>query len=284
MVKVQINCPLCNKYGKVELKKVDILKKSSSGLAAINIKENIICEHSFVAYIDKNLNIRDSFVCDFKIELPEIKQDYVKTSEANKKVDDIKVDLIVLNIKALEIVYILNGILMKKKILFIHDNDVIYNPLYNMIEFIFHDNFHYDFSILNQYEYRKDKKSYKKHEVIYMDNILKNKKKDMKKRRIKIESAIVKKFLFEEDPSYGLLLFRNEINKAFRMSNEIINILQNNNGNQKLSKKKLVDILSEKFEINIQSEYLEFLLEIVKNYHGYNLSGLSDYYFPNLGL
>ena len=68
------------------------------------------------------------------------------------------------------------------------------------------------------------------------------------------------------------------------MSKSIIEILQNYSGDGKISKKKLVDLLSEKHEAKIQFEYLEFLLKIVKNYFGFDLSRLSDYFFPSFGL
>ncbi|MFX1394960.1 MAG: hypothetical protein ACFFAH_15510, partial [Promethearchaeota archaeon] len=65
MNKVQINCPICSKTGSIEISH-NILKDSLRGLLAINIAKDIICSHSFIAYIDKNLNVRDYFVADFQ--------------------------------------------------------------------------------------------------------------------------------------------------------------------------------------------------------------------------
>lgn len=284
MPKIELICPLCNKYGKIDLEETEVLKKNRRGIMTINIGESIICPHSFVAFIDKNFQVRDSFVCDFKIELPDIKQEDIRPSEKIKGRDEIKLDLILLNIKALEIVYILNGVLMKKRILLINDIEVIHEDLVKMIEFLFQDNFTYDFSILTRLKYKKNKSKYKNHEIIDTTKNLSKKKKERKSKAIKVESTIVEKFLSERDPSSGLFFFRNEIRKAFQMSKTIVEILQSYKEEQKISKKKLVDLLSERYEIKIQFEYLEFLLDIVENYHEYDLSDLSEYYFPNLGL
>ncbi|TFF88238.1 MAG: hypothetical protein EU550_01655 [Promethearchaeota archaeon] len=283
MVEVNVICPICNKSGRITVDE-DSIKKNRRGVTAINVTESLICSHSFVSYIDKNLNVRDSFVCDFKIELPEIKQEEVDLPDQSEDVAEIKPDLILLNIKANEIVDILNGVFMKKKILLLNENEILYNPIINMMKFVFQHNFDYDFSILNRQEYIKNKKKYKDFEIIDKERNLSKRKKELKSKTIKVEGAIVKKFLLEASSYSGLLLFRNEILKAFQMSKSIIEILKNYQKEEKISKKKLVDLLSEKYEISIQFEYLEFLLDIVKNYHGYNLSRVSDYYFPNLGL
>ncbi|HEY0087334.1 MAG TPA: hypothetical protein VGB37_00730, partial [Candidatus Lokiarchaeia archaeon] len=70
-VKVEIRCPACNKRGVIKVSD-NLVNKSARGITAINVAENLVCEHSFVAYIDKNMEVRDCFVCDFKLILPKI--------------------------------------------------------------------------------------------------------------------------------------------------------------------------------------------------------------------
>jgi hypothetical protein len=74
MAKVEIRCPSCAKIGKIEIKE-SILSQSIRGITAVNIPENLICEHSFIAYIDKNLAVRDCFIADFQIEIPQLEND-----------------------------------------------------------------------------------------------------------------------------------------------------------------------------------------------------------------
>ena len=71
MVKVKINCPVCSKYGIIEVEE-NIIINSKRGVAAVNVSSDLVCEHSFIAYIDKNFNVRDSFISDFTVDLPEM--------------------------------------------------------------------------------------------------------------------------------------------------------------------------------------------------------------------
>ena len=54
MVKIEIRCPKCSKRNKIEVSEEEV-KNTTRGLYAVNVSEGIICEHSFVAYLDKNL-------------------------------------------------------------------------------------------------------------------------------------------------------------------------------------------------------------------------------------
>ena len=71
MSKVEIRCPTCQGVGFIQVSS-EAMKNVSRGLLAVNIAEHTICTHSFIAYIDKNLNVRDYFVADFQIEIPDI--------------------------------------------------------------------------------------------------------------------------------------------------------------------------------------------------------------------
>ncbi|GAG34301.1 unnamed protein product, partial [marine sediment metagenome] len=71
MTIIQITCPSCKKKGNIEISD-DAIKNVSRGLLAINVASNIICDHSFITYVDKNLSIRDYFIADFQIEIPDI--------------------------------------------------------------------------------------------------------------------------------------------------------------------------------------------------------------------
>ncbi len=65
MSKMQIICPSCAKNGYIEVSEKDI-KGTSRGVLAVNIAENILCSHTFIVYVDKNLMIRDYFLVDFQ--------------------------------------------------------------------------------------------------------------------------------------------------------------------------------------------------------------------------
>lgn len=71
MVKVRINCPECNKRGYIEVRE-NIINDCQRGVTDINISAHLVCKHSFIAYIDKCFIMRDAFITDFTVELPEI--------------------------------------------------------------------------------------------------------------------------------------------------------------------------------------------------------------------
>lgn len=69
MESIKIQCPSCFKKRFIEIEE-NLVKTSQHGITAFNVGEDHICDHSFVAYIDRNLMVRDCFIVDFTIELP----------------------------------------------------------------------------------------------------------------------------------------------------------------------------------------------------------------------
>ncbi len=67
MKKVELQCPICMKYGYLSISK-DYIHKAERGLFAVEISKGLICEHAFIAYIDRNLIVRDSFTADFQVD------------------------------------------------------------------------------------------------------------------------------------------------------------------------------------------------------------------------
>ena len=114
MAKVEIRCPSCNKRGNIEIAE-DIINQSARGVTAINIPQDQICTHSFVAYIDKNLAVRDCFMADFQLELPQMEIE----QPAEKEIPDASVadvDLIKINVPALTLTYFIRASLLNRNI------------------------------------------------------------------------------------------------------------------------------------------------------------------------
>jgi len=198
MVKVEIRCPACAKVGKVEIEE-NIISQSVRGITAVNVAEFLVCEHSFVAYIDKNLAVRDCFVADFQIELPQIDQQKIeKVDVPDSEVIDIY--LISININALWLTFILRGCFYKKKILILNDLAVLNKHLTNFFKYIFQNTFDIDISTETKILYKKNKKLFKNHIIIDNNKVINDKKQIMKPKLIKIERSIVQSFLVEPDP------------------------------------------------------------------------------------
>ena len=61
MAQVFLVCPKCRKKGFIEIAEENI-KKSQRTLIAVEIDKKIICAHEMVAFLDRNLSVRDLIV------------------------------------------------------------------------------------------------------------------------------------------------------------------------------------------------------------------------------
>ncbi len=282
MPKIEIRCPSCSTIGYFEVSE-KIVKQSIRGLVSVKLGKNQVCSHSFIAYIDRNFIVRDCFVTDFLVELPEMEVDSMKI---NKIPDSnvLDIDLIKINIYPLTLSYIIRSCLFKRKTLFLVDDEFLHNHLYQLFNFIFKNSFEIDISIEDSENYKKSKKSYK--DFIILDNrkIIRDKNKILNPKKIKIERSFIHRFFAETAPNVNLIMLKNDIFKAFIISKEIMELISNYEGKEKLGKIKLINMLGEKKVIHISSLYLEFLLEVIKNYFKFDLSRLSSYFVSALGI
>ena len=276
MVKVEITCPVCSKYGIIEVEE-NIIAQSKRGVAAVNVSTNLVCEHSFIAYIDKNFYVRDAFITDFTVELPEM--DTVQQIDMNKipSKDIIDTYLIRINVHAHIITYLLRCFFNGKKVIYINNVETVKKHLTNLFDYIFKDTFPITFLILNRDEYREDKKKYKDFVVINTNNkVIQDKEKIINHKNLKIENVITQKFLTEQYPKTSLIILKNEIIKAFELSNEIIKFNNSLNENEEFTSKRILDHFQETMHVKVGREYLDFLTNIVNNYHKVKLAKSSD--------
>jgi len=283
MANIEIRCPSCGNAGKIEIDE-KIINQSSRGVTAINIAENQICPHSFVAYIDKNLAVRDCFMTDFQIELPQMTTARKLDEQEAAEGKEIDIDLVKINIPALTLTHLLRAHFFKIPLVILLEDEYLYEHLQNFVNFIFKNTFESELSIEKPDYYKKNKRKLKKHIVLNKSNVLNDRNKILEPKKIKIERTIIQKFLAEYDAKSSLIIVKNEIQKAYELAKTIITLIDNYDEEEKLGKKKLIDQLSEQRKIKISFSYLEFLLDILKNYFEYDLSVLSDYYFPAFGI
>ena len=154
MVSVEVFCPGCSKNGTIEVSE-ETIRQNTRGVAAVNVMQDLICKHSFVVYIDKNLAVRDCFITDFTIELPQIEIEERAEGVEIPPTDEIDLLIISINLNALTIAFIIRGILQKKKILLLTDIEILTTYLLNLMMFIFTNYFDYDILILNRNDYKK---------------------------------------------------------------------------------------------------------------------------------
>ena len=134
MVKVEFRCPTCNKVGKLDIDE-NLLKKTERGVLAVTIPHGNLCSHSFVAYVDRNLDIRDCFPADFLIEIPELNEEEseeIIVPEINVP----EIEIVKLNLPASVIAIIIRAVLLKKQVLYVSDKKHLYDYYQKFFNYI----------------------------------------------------------------------------------------------------------------------------------------------------
>ena len=275
---VKIRCPTCGEAGNLEIAE-EFLKNMSRGLLAINIANKTVCDHSFIAYVDKNLAVRDYFVVDFQVQIPEITPSKSYEDKIVPEKDIVDVDLIKLNLSALELSYILKSIFSKQKIVVILDQLFLYAHFQNFFKYITRNTFEIDLHLTSNETYKKNKKEFTNYMVFREKEILVNNKKIINVNKLDIEKEIVYKFLSERELGFSYLKLKNEIQKAYDFSKLIFDFITNSKKDEKPNALKIRSFLEEAYKIKISPLYMNFLIEIVKYYFGISIPSLSESLF-----
>lgn len=267
---IKIRCPSCGKWGDIEISEESI-KTVSRGLIAVNVVANTICPDSFIAYVDKNLKVRDYFIADFQIELPET---IFEKSNQEKRIlfeDSLDLDLIKLNIPAIILSYILRGIFFKQKIALVLEEDFLKTHITNFFNYITQDTFKSEISILSKDDYIINKKDFKDYLMLDNGGIINDKHKIINPKKIPIERRVIHQFLLENDKNLSFILLRNEMHKAFELSKYIANFFEKAEDKKKIDVHRISDNLQDTYKSKISSVYLKFLFEIAEYYFGINV-------------
>jgi hypothetical protein len=265
MTKILIRCPACANQEFIELPEGNV-QDFKRGLLAVNIPKGTTCSHSFIAYIDKNMKIRDYFIADFEVEIPEL-----QIPEKHKDVPVADKDLtflnsVKINFSAIMITHIVRSIFLKKKILLISEDQFLNNNFSNFLKVIYQNSFTYDISFLGEEEYKAKKKDYKEFMVFHGNEILNNANKAINSKKLSVEKHLIKNFISELDLNSSLSKLKKEIQKAHFLSESIIELINQEYKDGKINILRISKTLQDKHNIKINNLYLEFLIDIVRGY------------------
>lgn len=263
MKKIEIRCPSCPGIGFIEVSEVEV-EKAKRGVFAVNVSEGIICEHSFVAYIDKNFIVRDTFITDFQLELPDIIPKKSIELKDSVQLDSINVSLIKLNLSASLIAYIIRAILHKRKIVLIFDQLFMFDDVRVFFDYITRNSFETELIVISEEQYNSE--SYNDYIVFNRKNIIKDDDGIINVKKLGIERALVQKFFEEYEPIPSLIYLQNGLLKAYQLSETIVDLVKGLKKKEKVYSKKIIEDLSKIHNVKIQLKYLDFLFEIVENY------------------
>jgi hypothetical protein len=276
---IKITCPSCKNKGTIEIS-TESLKNISRGLLAVNVAANTICDHSFIVYLDKNLSIRDYFIADFQLEIPDIAPiEEISSKEIISK-DKLNLDAIKLNLSANLITHVLKSIFSNKKVAIISDLSFLNDHILNFFKQLIEGSFDAYISVISEDDYKSNKKNYKEHIVLNGKNVIRDDEKIINLKKLKVEKHMVNNFFMELDPITSYFGLKNEIRKAFRLSQSIVDFASKFKKELTIDSELVIDHLEKEFNFKIDKSYLEFLLEIVRiNFGVKNIRevGLKDY-------
>ncbi len=263
MAKIEVRCPICSNWDNIEISD-DATKNVAKGLLAINITAGMISEHTFIAYVDKNLIVRDCLIADFKIEAPE-----VSTSEGAEniipEVESINHDLIKLNIPELLMASVFKAIFLGKGVIFISDDQFLADHIIYFFKYAMQNLFENDIIAMSKIDYKNDQKNYENCIIFEKREVIQDKDKSIDQKKLEIEKSIAKKFLGEYDLVTGLIILRNEIQKAFEYSKTLVDFITNSE-KKAWTSKILIDHIKVVHGERIQMNYLTFLYDIMNHY------------------
>lgn len=279
---IEITCPLCGKKGKIDISK-DLIKNTARGLLSVNIANNIICSHSFIAYIDKNLNVRDYFYADFSISLPEISLIDKIEEKIGPSKDIFDIGVIKLNISAFILSCIIKSIFLKQKIVLISNEQFLNEHLKKFFQYITQNSFEVDLSFITRDEYNNNKKYYKDALVFDYNNILRDKNKLINPKKLIIEKKIIEQFFNETQLESSYIVLKNEILKVYTLSKLIIEQIEKER--EKGNSPNILTIQNElenTYKTKIDGIYLNFLIETIINYFEVSVPSVISGFFELL--
>ncbi|MHA2326125.1 MAG: hypothetical protein ACXACB_12030, partial [Promethearchaeota archaeon] len=198
MAKIEIRCPICSSWEKIEISD-NATKNVNKGLITVNITSGMICDHSFIAYVDKNLIVRDYFTADFKIETPDTGSTQRIEDEVVSESNLIKFDLIKLNIPEILMSYVFKAVFLGEKILLIFEDTFLAKQLVNFFKYTMQNMFYIDMMSTSKEDYMNNKIEYNEYLVFEKRKILHDKNNIIDPKKLEIERRIARKFLDEYD-------------------------------------------------------------------------------------
>ena len=263
MKKLEVRCPSCSNRGYIEVSEEEVAK-AARGVFAVNVLEGVICEHSFVAYVDKNLAVRDTFIADFQLELPEVVPEQVIEPDIAQQLDLIDVGLIKLNFSATLLTHVIRVLLFKKKIFLLFNQSYMVDNIYKFIKYITLNSFKADILVISGEQYN----IYDIKDSVILDgnSIIKDDDDILNPKKLNVERSLVRKFLAEYEPKLSLIYLQNGLQKAYELSKTIVDIVNNLKKKEKIYSKNVIKEITRVHNVGIHLPYLDFLYEIVENY------------------
>ena len=128
--------------------------------------------------------------------------------------------------------YILNSLFLKQKIVLISNQEFLFEHISNFFKYITKDSFDINITIMNENEFKDNKKQFKDFMVFKSTQIIRNFKKLINPKKLYVEKQIINQFLTDQELGYSYITLKNEISKAYKLSKAIVDFGNNYSKNK----------------------------------------------------
>ena len=263
--KLNITCPICKKSKEIDIpERIVDCKKD---LTTIPIPQHRVCEHAFLMclkIVDDQIKIegvkeadsRGKYVVpDYRLQLQE------------KEIIEIKSYL-----KPETLINTLNALLFKKKALILTRNsDDFNNIILNFINLIFQNSFAITIDVINMARIETNPDLFKDNVII--ENVYEN---FVISRKNIYERKIAENFYKNNDHFLSLDNLKHEISFIYGLTQEIYKFATSENVSHTIKRKAVIRNLLDTFLIEVNKDFLSFLIEIVRNYYNTQIEFTQD--------
>jgi hypothetical protein len=262
--KITVTCPICH-----EKKQVDIPKsliKGASHLTAVLIPKNIICEHTFHAFVDKNLTVRGYQKTDFELPLTleeaKLEENLLLDSELND------FEVIKWNISPENLEYLIKCIIFDKNVVFVlpDSQNELKEVIVRTLKFIFQDTFKQNLTILIKSSYKNMKNDFRNDIVIGWNKILRDKDNFLNKEDITVEEKIVRNFYRNASKHDAIINLEYEIRQIFKVCNKAIELIEHKGEGTSIDVLTLKEQMKEQHFLDLDIQYMRYILKVVRYY------------------
>jgi hypothetical protein len=261
MAKIDVRCPVCSKWQNIEISD-DATNNITKGLLAINIEAGMICQHNFIAYVDKNFSVRDCLIADFEIEVSSSPE---TENGIPNEIESMNYDLIRLNIPEALMASVFRAIFLGQNVIIILDDQFIANQIVQFFKYAMKNLLQSDIITISKQEFTNNNEKYQNHIVFDKTSLIQDRYNLIDPTKLLIEKSMARKFLEEYDLVTGSIILRNEIQKAFKFSRTLADFIKDSD-KKGLTPKILINHIKEIYNEKIQMNYLTFLIDILKYY------------------
>ncbi|TXT64487.1 MAG: hypothetical protein BAJALOKI1v1_560018 [Promethearchaeota archaeon] len=171
------------------------------------------------------------------------------------------------NISPENLQYIFRAIMFNKPTVFVipDSRNDLKGVIERAINFLFNGTFKHNLTILLKSNYKKIKNDFKNYVVIGWKKILRDKDKIMNEKDMEVEEKVVREFFRTASKTDAIINLEYEIRNLYKIGKKVIKIVEGLE-NEEIDIMTLTDRLNENFSLNLDIQYLRYILTIVRYY------------------